>query len=317
MYWSNPVRPMPSKGFEEMIAQLKNAFAKACCNPRHLWYFWRNVNVLRDHFPVLYRNIKLRKHLNLGSVADLARLHVIIRTTDCVMNLNASRRLEDFGIKTKSDVIGAGGCSVFPAAAKFAAIHGRENIRITLVVDRLSEVGVSQYREAAESAGMDFDVVSAKGHGNAPTFQTQIDVALQDADDTLILVLEDDYKLEESVFTTCFEVMQSHSKVIGMNPHFHPDRVRWQDVGRIAAVGGKLYCQIKSTCCTFFMPVRAMRRFEKYLRLYDGWEKGSVSVAWERGLCLAPIGWTMAEHLHRSDLSPFCEFSTMKNKNKG
>ena len=295
-----------------MISQVKDAMLKARSNPRHLWYFFQNINVVRDRFPVFYRRFKMRKCLNLGGISSLARLHVVLRTTDFVMNLNATRNLEDAGIRTRDDVIRIGGCSLFPAAAKFAATYGKERVRITLVVDRLSEFGMRQYRNAAESVDLDFDVVEAKGHGNGPSFQTQIDVALQDDDDTLIFILEDDYQLDESALTTCFKVMQEHSNVIGMNPHFHPDRVRFQDIGKLAVVNGRLYCRVPSTCCTFFMSVRQMRRFEKRLRLYDGWEKGSIGCAWEKGICLAPLGWTLAEHLHRSDLSPVNRFSLTK-----
>ena len=287
-----------------MIDQLRNALRKARHNPRYLWYFWQNVNVLRDHFPSVYQRFKLRKCLNLGVATGLQRLHVVLRTTDFVMNLNATRQLEEVGIKIRNDVIRVGGCSLFPAAAHFAASFGKEKLRITLVKDRLSDVGMDQYRSAAESAGLEFEVVESKGHGNGSSFQTQVDVALQDADDTLILILEDDYKLDESALATCFKVMREHSNVIGMNPHFHPDRVRYQDIGKLVALDGKLYCQVPSTCCTFFMPVVQIRRFEKYLRLYDGFEKGSVGVAWEKGICLASLGWTLTEHLHRSDLSP-------------
>ena len=291
-----------------MVVKLIDALWKARRNPRYLWYLWQNVDIVRDHFPALNRMRQRFRNrftaLGLGGSSGLSRLHVILRTTDAVMNLSGARNLEAIGIKDRNDVIRVGGCSLFPAAAKFAATYGKESIRITLAVDRLSEGGLRQYREAAESVGMEFEVVESKGHGNGPTFQTQIDIALKDADDTLILILEDDYQLDESALTICYNVMQKHSNVIGMNPHFHPDRVRFQDIGKLATVDGKLYCRVPSTCCTFFMPVREMRRFEKCLRLYDGWEKGSVGVAWERGLCLAPLGWTMAEHLHKSDLSP-------------
>ena len=293
-----------------MIAQLRKIFARSMHNPMYAWYFMQNVDLLRDHFPSLYRKIQERKALDIGGATKFSQLHVVLRTTDFVMNLNASRQLEDIGIKTRNDVIRMGGCSLFPAAARFAEDYGKSSIRITLVVDRLSDVGLRQYREAANAAVMDFDIVDAKGHGNGPTFQTQIDIALQDADDTLALVLEDDYLLDEQTFTTCFRVMQGHSNVIGMNPHFHPDRVRFSDIGKLVVIDGKLYCRVPSTCCTFFMPVREMRRFEKKLRLYDGFEKGSVGCAWEKGICLAPLGWTLAEHLHRSDLSPVCKLLT-------
>jgi len=289
---------------KDKLEKLKKVFAKARHNPRYLWYFLQNLHLIRHHLPALNRWLRRRKALDLGPAADLNRLHVILRTTDTVMNINASRKLEEAGIKTRNDVIRVGGCSLFPAAAKFAAACGKENLRITLVIDRLSEAGMRQYREAAESAGLVFDVVEAKGHGNGPTFQTQIDIALQDSEDTLILILEDDYMLDESAFTTCFKVMREHSNVIGMNPHFHPDRVRFQDIGKMVAVDGRLFCRVPSTCCTFFMPVPQMRKYERSLRMYDGWEKGSVGCAWEMGVCLAPLGWTLAEHLHRCDLSP-------------
>lgn len=287
-----------------MISQLKNALLKSRHNPRYLWYFFQSVNVVRDHFPKLYRYLQKGKSLELGGRSGLAHLHVILRTTDYVMSVSASRNLEGIGIKTRNDVIRMGGCSLFPAAARFAKEFGREHLRITLVADRLSDVGMSQYRNAADAAGLDFDVIEANGHGNGPTFQTQIDIALGDGDDTLALILEDDYQLDPDAFSICFRVMRDHSKVLGMNPHFHPDRVRRQDFGKVTAVGGKLFCRVPSTCCTFFMPVRQIRRYVKFLRLYDGWEEGAVNVAWKKGLCLAPLGWTMAEHLHRCDLSP-------------
>ncbi len=297
------------------IAEAGKVVSKAWRNPRYLWYFIRNVNVLRDHFPRVYQRFMTRKTLKLGKALNLKKLHVILRTTDFVMNLNASRQLEKFGIKSRNDVIKVGGCSLFSAAEKFAREFGKENIRITLVVDRLSEIGLSQYWDASKSAELEFDVIEAKGHGNGPTFQTQIDVALKDTDDTLVLILEDDYKLNELAFVTCFKVMRDNSKVIGMNPHFHPDRVRFQDVKGYAVIDKKLYGRVPSTCCTFFMTASKIRKYEKCLRIYDGWEKGSVGCAWEKEICLAPFGWTLAEHLHRSDLSPVSDLLGCNNEN--
>ena len=92
--------------------------------------------------------------------------------------------------------------------------------------------------------------------------------------------------------------------MIGMNPHFHPDRVRFQDISGYAVIDKKLYGRVLSTCCTFFMTAFKIKQYEKYLRIYDGWEKGSVGCAWEKEICLAPFGWTLAEHLHINDLSP-------------
>ena len=304
-----------------MIAQLKNAMLKARHNPCYLWYLWQNIDIVRDHFPRLYhalqRSRQKRISLDLGGKAALTKLHVILRTTDFVMNLSSSRQLECVGIKTKNDIIRIGGCSLFPAAARFAEKFGSENLRITLVTDRLSAAGMAQYRDAANAAGISFDVVESNGSGNGPTFQTQIDIALKDGDDTVALILEDDYLLSPEAFEVCFSVMARHGNVIGMNPHFHPGFVRCQDIGKLAVVDGRLFCRVSSTCCTFFMPVRQMRRFEKHLRVYDGFEKGSVNVAWRKGICLIPLGWTMAEHLHRCDLSPVYavddSFTTLKN----
>lgn len=291
------------------ISQISKVFFRTWKNPRYLWYFLRNVNFLRDHFPKVHQRFMMRKNLDLGKAQDLRKLHVILRTTDFVMNINASRQLETFGIKSRKDVIKVGGCSLFGAAKKFVQEFGEENIRITLVVDRLSEAGMVLYKDAAQSVGLKFDVLEANGHGNGPTFQTQIDVALRDSDDTLVLILEDDYKLDELAFVTCFEVMRDNSNVAGMNPHFHPDRVRFQDVKGYAVIGKKLYGRVPSTCCTFFMTAVKIRQYEMCLRLYDGWEKGSVGCAWEKEICLAPFGWTLAEHLHLSDLSPVGDLS--------
>ena len=244
------------------------------------------------------------KDLDLGHPCGLRKLHVILRTTDTVMNINASRNLEDIGIVTRNDVIRVGGCSLFKAGAQFARELGKENIRITIITDRLSEVGRSQYQEAAKAANLPFEMVEAKGHGNGPSFQTQINIALQDSDDTLAFILEDDYQLDEDALTTCFRIMHNHSNVIGMNPHFHPDRIRRHDTGKLVIIDGKLYGQIYNTCCTFFIPVSQIRRHKKYLQVYDGWEDGSVNAVWKKGISLSPLGWTMSEALHRSELSP-------------
>lgn len=287
-----------------MISQLKQALRKARRNPRHLWYFLQNVDILRDHFRQTWRRLRERRRLDLGGPRSLSSLHVILRTTDSVENVNGSRHLEDIGIRSKHDVIRMGGCSLFPAARAFADRFGANRLAITIVTDRLSERGLSLYRDAASEAGISFDVVESKGPGNGPSFQTQIDIALKDADDTLALVLEDDYLLDKTVLSTAFEIMGEHSGVTGFCPHFHPDRVLCQDIGRMAALGGRLYCRIPCTCCTFFMPVADIRHFESHLRLYDGWENGSIGHAWRKSICLAPLGWTLAEHLHRHELSP-------------
>lgn len=110
------------------------------------------------------------KGLDLGGAAGLKQLHVIMRTTDRVMNINATRNLEDIGILTRNDVIRVGGCSLFKTAEQFAKTFGPENIRITIVADNLSEKGMTQYCEAAAPTGLAFDVVEMEDHGNAPSF---------------------------------------------------------------------------------------------------------------------------------------------------
>lgn len=288
---------------------IKQLLVNSMHNPLYFNYHMRNATHYRfkKYFPTIYGYFK-SKAIDLGNKSDLRRLHVILRTTDQVMNINASRNLEDIGIVTKNDVIRMGGCTLFKAAEHFAQTFGRENLRITLVIDRLSDAGMNQYREAAKVANLSFDAVEAKGSGSSPTFQTQVDLALQDSDDTLAFILEDDYWLDEQSLTTCFHIMQTNSKVIGMNPHFHPDRERRQDIGKLVTIDGHLYCRIFNTCCTFFMPVKEMKRYKKYLRVFECWEDGSINSIWKKCICIGPLGWTMAEALHRSELSPVNNF---------
>lgn len=293
-----------------MLNNLKYVLTKTWYNPRYLGYYWQNAYFFRGHFPAIFKyfdSFKKPKGLDIGEISGLKNVHVILRTTNSVMNINAPRNLDDIGIITRNDVIRVGGCSIFKAGAKFAEKYGKENIRITFVVDKLSEEGMAQYQKVADDVGLSFDVVEAKAHGNGPSFQTQIDIALQDTDETLAFIVEDDYMLDGEAIATCFQIMKDHSKIVGMNPHFHPDRVRRQDIGKLITLDGKLYCQIFNTCCTFFMPVSQIRRYKKYLQTYDGWEDGSVNSVWKRSVCLSPLGWTMAEHLHRTELSPVTE----------
>ena len=170
-----------------MVKQLRSVLVKSAKNPMYFWYFLQNVHPVRDHFPRLFSLLRRKKYLNLGDKSNLNKLHVILRTTDFVMNTNSARQLEDIGIKSRIDVI-----------------------RI----------------------------------------------------------------------------------------------VRRQDIGLLSLFGNKLYSRIFNTCCTFFITAKAVRQFEKKLRMYDGWEDGSINCIWKQGICLAPLGWTMAEHLHRCDLSP-------------
>lgn len=290
-----------------MITQAVEALRRSARDSGYLLYFLRNVNILRDHFPQAYRWWREeRKTLRLGGPRAFAQLHVILRTTDRVLNVNGSRRLETMGIASKDDVIRVGACSLFPAARRFMDRQGAHALRVTVVADRLSEAGRRLYADAAARHAVPIAFVDARGEGNGPSFQTQIDVALRDADDTLALILEDDYRLDPDVLLVAYDVFSRCSNVVGFNPHFHPDRIRFQDVKRFCAVDGRVYGRVPSTCCTFFMPVGVMRRHERALRRYDGWEKGSIGQIWERGLCLSPFGWTLAEHLHRQDLSPVC-----------
>ena len=285
-----------------MLQQIKNAARKCARNPNRIWYYLRIApSLLYRH----YRTERGRRGWDLGSPSEgELSLHVILRTTDAVMNMNASRALEEIGLVTKRDVIKTGGCSLFGAAKKFVEKFGRDRLRVTLVLDNMSEEGLSLYRESASKTGVAFDVVQAKGHGNGPSFQTQIDVALADDDATIELILEDDYLMYEDALVYPFEVMSGHSRVAGFTPHFHPDHVRLQDFGKIAVIQRHLCCRVPNTCCTFFARRGVMKRYESKLRLYDGWEIGTVNAIWAREICLAPLGWTLAEHLHRSDLSP-------------
>lgn len=287
------------------MGKLKRVFIKTKRNPRYLGYYVRNISkyIMQRYVPSIYDFFK-SKDLDLGQPCGLRKLHVILRTTDTVMNINAPRNLNDIGIITRNDVIKVGGCSLFQAGALFSQAFGKENLRITIIADRLSGTGRSQYQEAAKAVNLPFEFVEAKGHGSGPTFQSQIDIALQDDDETLALILEDDYLLYDDAFITCFRIMRDHTNVIGMNPHFHPDRIHKHDTGKLVVIDGKLYGQIYNTCCTFFMPVSQMRRYEKYLRVFECWEDGSINAIWKKGICLSPLGWTMSEALHRSELSP-------------
>ncbi len=290
-----------------MFAHAFRALRRSVRDPGYLLYFLRNVDVLHDRFPRVCRWWRIdRKSLRLGGPRAFSRLHVILRTTDRVLNVNASRDLREMGIETKADVIRVGACSLFPAARKFVGRYGASALKVTVVADRLSEAGRRLYERAAEGHALPLAFVASRGEGNGPSFQTQVDVALHDSDDTLALILEDDYLLDPDALVTAYSVLSGCSNVVGLNPHFHPDRIRFQDVRRFCAIGGRVYGRVGSTCCTFFMPVAEMRRHERRLRRYDGWEAGSIGEVWKRSICLAPFGWTMAEHLHRPDLSPAC-----------
>ena len=71
------------------LVEIGKVISKTWKNPRYFWYFLRNVNILRDHFPKVHQRFMMRKNLDLGKTQDLRKLHVILRTTDFVMNLNS------------------------------------------------------------------------------------------------------------------------------------------------------------------------------------------------------------------------------------
>ena len=289
-----------------MLRQVKDMVFRILRNPRYFGYYLKNLHLVRDHFPRLHAALAKRKELDLGrAVENPLKLHVVLRTTDRVLNLNANRDLEQIGLVTKRDVIALGGCSLFGAAQRFAEKYGHERLKITLVSDNLSDAGLALYRKGAERVGIAFDVVPSKGHGNGPSFQSQIDRALMDDDATIEFICEDDYLMCEETLLYPFEVMQKYANVAGFSPHFHPGRVHSQDIGKIAVAQQRLCCRVPNTCCTFFIRRSVVKKYESKLRLYDGWEDGSVNEIWRKNICLSPLGWTLAEHLHRSDLSPF------------
>lgn len=288
-----------------MIAQAYEALRRSLKDLGFLPYYLNHVDILRDHFPAAHQWwCADRKRLRLGRPRALSRLHVILRTTDRVMNASTSRDLKSMGIVTKLDVIRVGACSLFPAARTFADRHGECAIRITVVTDRLSDEGRRLYVQAAAKQSLPIEFVESHAAGNGPSFLTQVDVALRDADDTAALILENDYLLDSDALVVPYAVLSGCSNVVGVTPHFHPDRIRAQDVRRFCAIDGRVYGRVSSTCCTFFISVSEMRRSLRHLRRYDGWEEGSVNEIWKRGICLSPFGWTLAEHLHRADLSP-------------
>ena len=67
-----------------MFFQL-NATYKTVRNPCHLWCFFQNVNIIRDHIQALYRKVQDWEALELGVLSELSWIHVVLRTTDFVM----------------------------------------------------------------------------------------------------------------------------------------------------------------------------------------------------------------------------------------
>jgi len=224
-------------------------------------------------------------------------LLIVLRSSDTVQHCSpSSRGLEEYGINDKHDVVMKCGVSFVEAVRVFRERRGDVKLRIVLVEDRLSDEGKALYRRAGS-----VEELTAPS-GNRETFEKQVDVALQADDDTLVCFLEDDYLLRSEVFCEVFDLFNSTS-IDGFTPHFHPGLVNGDTKVGIFSVSGKFYAQVITTTCTFFIPAVAVRRNLTRLRRYYGSEIGNINEIWRNHVCFAPCCRTLAEHMHRSDLS--------------
>jgi len=257
----------------------------------------------RKLFPVVHhwlgRESPYALHAN-GDMSRYTRLHIILRTTDAVMNATAPRGLEEIGIRTKKDVIRMGAGSVAVAARAFLDKYGADKLTVSIVADRLSDDGRELYDELFQEVPFEF-VPSAPG--NANTFRSQIDLASKDDDKTLVAVYEDDYLTDPKAFTTAFSLFNGVPKLCGFTPHAHPDVLRSSLLTRIYKLQGHFYKLVRTTTCTFLAGADLIRRHRRDFIRYDGYENLSINRVWMKEICLAPCCWTLAEHLHCSDLS--------------
>lgn len=255
-------------------------------------------------FPGLYlRMLREPAHILTSgeALSRYTRLHVILRTTDAVMNVNQGRKLEKIGLHTKKDVIRMGSGSVATAAREFAARFGDDKLEVSIVADRLSKDGIELYDELFHGCRFRFESAAP---GNAATFRKQIDLALRDDDKTLVAIYEDDYLTDPSAFCLAFKLFNTVQKLSGYTPHNHPDVLRNALLTRLYRIGGESFKMVHTTTCTFIAGADLIRRHRRSFYRYDGYENLSINRVWAKEVCLAPCGWTHAEHLHLSDLSP-------------
>ncbi|MGN0888066.1 MAG: hypothetical protein ACI4UY_04205 [Kiritimatiellia bacterium] len=292
---------------------LVSVLVRALHDPGYLVYFFRNYHPIRTRFPrldtyLIQRSLESRLK-EVPPHNGYRSIHIILRTTDAVVNVNSSRDLEDIGIFTKHDVIRMGARSVFRAARRFVAKYGVEALRMTIVTDRLSAEGRRLYACFGEESGIVCQFVEAD-QGNAATFRRQIEVAQLDSSDTLVAIFEDDYKCDENMFCEVFDIFNATRGLLGFCPHFHPDVIRRYTAVRIYKIMGRFYQAIPKTCCTFFIGAADIAKYRRHFLRYEGWEDASINDVWQKGICLSPCARTLAEHLHRSDLSPVCDIET-------
>lgn len=267
---------------------------------REPWRIVAYLKIVLHHLLSGIDNVR-RPRIDGKRTESLNKVLVVLRTSDAVMNCNAGRDMDAFGIATKQDVIRHGGITLFAAARAFVEKFGRETLEIVLVSDRLSESGRTLYHEAANQNGVSFSERASES-GNRATFQSQVDVASLADDDTLVFFLEDDYELKPETLVLAFELFRD-TCIIGFNPHFHPWTIDRSTRVRLYHHAGRLFVSVPTTCCTFFTTARHLRRHLKDLRRYVGFEIATVNELWRDGTCLAPCGFSLAEHLHRSELS--------------
>ena len=301
------------------LSHLFEFFRRSIKDPMYAVYFLRNYRPIQTRFPQIASFFKKRSRWELlhekEGGAVYTRLHVILRSTDAVVNVNSSRALECLGIVTKHDVIRAGAKTVFEAAAHFSREQGSDCLKLTIVTDRMSETGRRLYREFARQASLECEFVES-APGNAATFRRQIELALEDSDDTLVAIFEDDYACAKDIFIEVYDLFNRTNGLIGFNPHFHPNLIAVHEPVRLYKLCGKLYQSVRTTCCTFFIGASDVRKHKRSFLRYEGWENASINDVWRRGICLSPCGRTLAEHLHRSDLSPVFMFPPAESQTK-
>lgn len=301
------------------LSHLLEFLRRSVKDPSYAVYFLRNYRLIRTRFPRVASFLRMRSRWGRlcekkgGSV--YSRLHVIIRSTDAVVNVNSSRALECMGIVTKHDVIRAGAKTVFEAAARFCREHSSDCLKLTIVTDRMTETGRSLYREFSCQTSLDCEFVES-APGNAATFRRQIELALEDSDDTLVAIFEDDYACAQDVFLEVYDLFNRTNGLLGFNPHFHPNLIAEHEPVRLYKLCGKLYQSVLTTCCTFFIGACDIRKYKRSFLRYEGWENASINDVWRKGICLSPCGRTLAEHLHRSDLSPVFIFPPIESQTK-
>lgn len=235
------------------------------------------------------------------------KIKVVLRVCSSIMQCNASRQMQEYGMFEKLDVIKRTAGPLYKALRRYVDAT-KKTVEVIVILDNCVPAVELVHAHFSNQFGIPVKFEKYfKPVGNAGTFRRQCEIVKTFGDSEIAFFLEDDYLTVDMELFIVMDLMFENYDVDGVNPHWHPRGgvSRKSPVLDSIEINKIRFGRIDNSCCTFAVKSQIVKENEGMFLNYCARcrENDSFNNVWKEKRFYGVYDGTMMEHLHQCDLS--------------